>query len=126
MTDSPDDLAAFLMHRSVDPELSEQDRLTIFVLVDAYQECDDPPQVFAALRAAASRFTAHPDYRPEWAPNVGEENVTIDGALHLLQSAEKRLQPVRPVEAGALNIAYYEDRPADGPVVPRSAPTSSR
>ena len=28
-----------------------------------------------------------------------------------------RLQPLRHVDAGVLNIAYYEEGPADGPVV---------
>lgn len=106
MTDSPDDLAAFLMHRSVDPELSEQDRLAIFVLVEAYQEGDDPPLVFAALRAAAGHFAGHPDYRPAWAPLPGQENVTIRGALQSLRSAETHLPPPRRVDAGVLNVAY--------------------
>src|SRR5580698_7392618 len=29
----------------------------------------------------------------------------------------KRLEPLRHVDAGVLNIAYYEDGPSDGPVV---------
>lgn len=117
MTDSPDDLAAFLMHRSVDPELSEQDRLAIYVLVDAYQEGDDPKRVFDALRSAASRFHGHPDYRAEWAPHTDEQNVTIIGILERLQATERRLQPVRQVKAGVLSTAYYEAGPPDGPVV---------
>ena len=32
-------------------------------------------------------------------------------------SASRRLEPVRHVDAGVLNIAYYEEGPADGPVV---------
>jgi pimeloyl-ACP methyl ester carboxylesterase len=31
--------------------------------------------------------------------------------------SSKRLEPLRHVEAGVLNIAYYEEGPADGPVV---------
>ena len=116
MTDSPDDLAAFLMHRSVDPELSEQERLDIYVLVEAYQEGDDPPQVFGALRGAASRFSSHPDFRPEWAPVDGGAT-TIDRALRTLQSAEAGLRPIRDVDTDVLRIAFYEAGPADGQVV---------
>ena len=32
-------------------------------------------------------------------------------------SASRRLEPLRHVDAGVLNIAYYEEGPADGPVV---------
>jgi pimeloyl-ACP methyl ester carboxylesterase len=32
-------------------------------------------------------------------------------------SSSHRLQPLRHVDAGVLNVAYYEDGPADGPVV---------
>src|ERR1700733_6389984 len=31
--------------------------------------------------------------------------------------AARRLEPLRHVDAGVLNIAYYEEGPADGPVV---------
>ena len=31
--------------------------------------------------------------------------------------SSRRLQPLRHVDAGVLNIAYYEEGPADGPVV---------
>ena len=117
MNDSADDLAAFLMHRSAAFNLSEQDRLAIYVLVDAYQERDDPPRVLEALRAAASRFNAHPDYRREWAPLTDNHHVTIIEILERLQATERRLQPIRQVEAGVLNIAYYEAGPRGGPVV---------
>ena len=33
------------------------------------------------------------------------------------RSSSPRLEPVRYVDAGVLNIAYYEAGPADGPVV---------
>ena len=32
-------------------------------------------------------------------------------------SSTKRLEPLRHVDAGVLNIAYYEAGPADGPAV---------
>ena len=32
-------------------------------------------------------------------------------------SASRRLEPLCHVDAGVLNIAYYEEGPADGPVV---------
>ena len=32
-------------------------------------------------------------------------------------SSSKRLEPLRYVDAGALNIAFYEDGPSDGPAV---------
>src|SRR3984885_10333635 len=31
--------------------------------------------------------------------------------------SSRRLEPLRNVDAGVLNIAYYEEGPADGPVV---------
>jgi pimeloyl-ACP methyl ester carboxylesterase len=31
--------------------------------------------------------------------------------------SSRRLEPLRHVDAGVLNIAYYEEGPADGPVV---------
>ncbi|HSY57186.1 MAG TPA: alpha/beta hydrolase, partial [Bradyrhizobium sp.] len=32
-------------------------------------------------------------------------------------ASSRRLEPVRSIDAGVLNIAYYEEGPADGPVV---------
>ncbi|MGY4290650.1 hypothetical protein ACVWXO_009916 [Bradyrhizobium sp. LM2.7] len=32
-------------------------------------------------------------------------------------SSSKRLEPLRNIDAGPLNIAYYEAGPADGPAV---------
>ena len=32
-------------------------------------------------------------------------------------ASSRRLEPLRHVDAGVLNIAYYEEGPADGPVV---------
>src|SRR3982074_3680661 len=32
-------------------------------------------------------------------------------------SSSHRLEPLRHVDAGVLNVAYYEEGPADGPVV---------
>ena len=80
MTDSLDDLAAFLMHRTADADLTESERLSIYVLVDAYQENDDPPKVAAALRVAADRFHGHRDYRPEWAVRDGDEAISVVSA----------------------------------------------
>ena len=68
MSDSLDDLAAFLMHRTANQDMTEDQRLSIFVLVGAYQEGDDPAKVEVALRTVALDFAAHPDYRPEWRP----------------------------------------------------------
>lgn len=76
-----DDLAAFLMHRTADAGASESERLTIFVLVGAYQEKDNPPLIAAALRIAATAFAAHPGYRAEWAFGVDEDCGTPPGQI---------------------------------------------
>lgn len=68
MSDSLDDLAAFLMHRTTDPAMSEAERLEIYAVVGAYQEGYDPPQVEALLRNAGAAFAAHPDYQDGWRP----------------------------------------------------------
>jgi hypothetical protein len=70
VSDSLDDLAAFLMHRMSDTEVSEPDRLRTFAVVGAYQEGDDPAVVEPALRALGAQFADHADYRPEWSPTV--------------------------------------------------------
>jgi hypothetical protein len=69
MSDSLDDLAAFLMHCSGDESVPESERLEIYAVVAAYQEGYDPTQVEPVLRAAGARFAAHPEYRPDWRPN---------------------------------------------------------
>jgi hypothetical protein len=66
--DDLDDLAAFLMHRTTDPGMTEEERFRTFALVDAYQEGDDPPAIASAMRAAAVKFADDPDYRPSWRP----------------------------------------------------------
>jgi hypothetical protein len=66
MSDSLDDLAAFLMHRSADEGRTDADRLAIYALVAAYQESYDPGQIDTLLRAAGSQFAGHRDYRQEW------------------------------------------------------------
>ena len=43
MNDSLDDLAAFLMHRTADAGITEEERYRTFALVSAYQDGDDPP-----------------------------------------------------------------------------------
>ncbi len=116
MNDGLDDLAAFLMHRTADTDTSEVDRMSIFVLVGAYHEGDDPQLVAAALRTAASAFTDHPDYRPEWAVRQGEENTTLTGSIDPLDVLP-RLEPLHHVRTDVLEIAYYEAGPADGEVV---------
>jgi Family of unknown function (DUF6221) len=68
MTDSLDDLAAFLMHRTTDPALTEEERYRTFALVDAYQEGDDPPNIESVMRTTALAYADHPDYRAEWRP----------------------------------------------------------
>ena len=70
MSDSLDDLAAFLMHRMSDTEVSEQDRLKTFAIVGAYQEGDDPQTVEPALRTAGLAYADHADYRDEWRPTA--------------------------------------------------------
>jgi hypothetical protein len=67
-SDSMDDLAAFLMHRTTDPEVTDEQRYRTFALVDAYQDGDNPPEIQAEMREAALKFAAHPDYRAEWRP----------------------------------------------------------
>jgi len=111
-----DDLAAFLMHRTADSGLSEEDRLSIFVLVGAYQENDDPPLVAAALRTAAATYRHHPDYRSEWAELAGEENTTLGGSA-TSSGAPPRLEPLHHATTDVLDIAYYESGPTDGEVV---------
>jgi pimeloyl-ACP methyl ester carboxylesterase len=39
------------------------------------------------------------------------------GSISARMPSSKRLEPLRYVDAGALNIAYYEDGPSDGPAV---------
>lgn len=109
MSDTLDDLAAFLMHRTADPDTPEEERLSIFVLVEAYQEGDDPPAVAAALRTAALRYAGHHDYRPEWHPNRGDHAASTDPAAEL-----PRLGPLRYTNTDLLRIAYYETGPDDG------------
>lgn len=67
-SDSLDDLAAFLMHRTADPEVTEEQRYRTFALVSAYQDGDNPPEIQAEMREAALKFADHPDYRAEWRP----------------------------------------------------------
>lgn len=66
--DSLDDLAAFLMHRTADPGVTEEQRYRTFALVAAYQDGDNPPEIQAEMREAALKFADHPDYRAEWRP----------------------------------------------------------
>jgi hypothetical protein len=68
--DELDDLAAFLMHRTSDPDATEEQRLRTYALVDAYHEGDDPPAIELAMRTAALKFADHPDYRREWRPGA--------------------------------------------------------
>lgn len=68
MSDTLDDLAAFLMHRSGDAGTTAEDRLRTYALVGAYQEGDDPAAIESTMRATAARYADHPDYRPEWRP----------------------------------------------------------
>ena len=51
--DSLDDLAAFLMHRTTDPGVTEEQRYRTFALVSAYQDGDNPPEIQAEMREAA-------------------------------------------------------------------------
>jgi hypothetical protein len=67
-SDSLDDLAAFLMHRTSDPGVTEEQRYRTFALVDAYQDGDNPPEIQQEMREAALKFADHPDYRTEWRP----------------------------------------------------------
>jgi len=67
-TEMLDDIAAFLMHRTQDPGVTDSERLATFTLVGAYQERDAPTEIESALRTAAAKFADHPDYRPQWRP----------------------------------------------------------
>jgi hypothetical protein len=66
MSDSLDDLAAFLMHQTSESDLTEEERLRIFALVGAYQEGDAPAEIESAMRAAAVRYADQPGFQPEW------------------------------------------------------------
>lgn len=66
--DSMDDLAAFLMHRTSDQGVTEEERYRTFALVSAYQDGDDLPEIEQDMRKAAAKFVDHPDYRSEWRP----------------------------------------------------------
>ena len=72
VNDSLDDLAAFLMHRTSDEGMTEEERFLTFALVAAYQEGDDPPAIESAMREAAVKFASHPDYREEWRPEQAQ------------------------------------------------------
>jgi hypothetical protein len=65
---SLDDLAAFLMHRTADPAVTDEQRYRTFALVSAYQDGDNPPEIQSEMREAALKFADHPDYRAEWRP----------------------------------------------------------
>jgi hypothetical protein len=67
-SDSLDDLAAFLMHRTADPGVTDEQRYRTFALVSAYQDGDNPPEIQAEMREDALKFADHPDYRAEWRP----------------------------------------------------------
>jgi hypothetical protein len=67
-SDSMDDLAAFLMHRTADAEMTQEQRYRVFALVSAYQDEDSPQEIQAAMREAALQYAGHPDYRAEWRP----------------------------------------------------------
>ncbi|MCU1655392.1 MAG: hypothetical protein JWO57_48 [Pseudonocardiales bacterium] len=73
MSDSLDDLAAFLMHRTEDPGVTDAERFQMYALVDAYQEGDEPPEIESAMRMTSLKFAGHPDYRPEWRPEPAPE-----------------------------------------------------
>ena len=45
------------------------------------------------------------------------DSVTGQTAAQPRAASSRRLEPLRSVDAGVLNIAYYEEGPADGPVV---------
>jgi pimeloyl-ACP methyl ester carboxylesterase len=45
------------------------------------------------------------------------ESTSVGSAKPVRASSTTRLEPLRHVDAGVLNIAYYETGPADGPVV---------
>jgi hypothetical protein len=64
--DSMDDLAAFLMHRTADPGVTDEERYRTFALVDAYQDRDCPPEIELEMKEAAAKFADHPDYRSDW------------------------------------------------------------
>jgi pimeloyl-ACP methyl ester carboxylesterase len=117
MSDSADDLAAFLMHRTTDPDMPEEERLAIFVLVAAYQEGDDPARVTAGLRTAASRFAGHTGYRPEWQITVDDETVLASAPIAPSGAGLPELRPLRYAVTDALKIAYYEAGDRDGEVV---------
>lgn len=72
MTDSVDDLAAFLMHRTADPGATDAERLEVFAAVEGYQEGDDPPAMEAAMRTIGLRYADHPGYRPQWRPDAAD------------------------------------------------------
>ena len=72
VNDSLDDLAAFLMHRTADEGLTEEERFRMFALVAAYQDGDDPVAIESAMREAAMKFAAYPDYRDEWRPEPAQ------------------------------------------------------
>jgi uncharacterized protein DUF6221 len=68
VSDTLDDLAAFLMHRTSDADMTAEERLRTYALVGAYQEGDEPAEIEATMRATALKFADHPDYRQEWRP----------------------------------------------------------
>lgn len=67
--DDLDDIAAFIMHRTDDPGVTDAERLEMYAAVEGYQEGDDPSVIDAALRAIAARYADNPHYRQEWRPS---------------------------------------------------------
>jgi pimeloyl-ACP methyl ester carboxylesterase len=53
----------------------------------------------------------------EFAQARAADGGTAQTAVPLRAASSRRLEPLRSVDAGVLNIAYYEEGPADGPVV---------
>ena len=53
----------------------------------------------------------------EFAQARAAEGGTGQAATPPRAASSRRLEPLRSVDAGVLNISYYEEGPADGPVV---------
>ena len=95
VTDSIDDLAAFLMHQSVDVALPENERLSIYALVAAYQESDDPKTVTAGYAGRGVHVRRPGRLSRRVAPPDDDQVTPLADAFAVPHTVLARLEPLR-------------------------------